>query len=128
MASGDFRSPLARAEGLGSAKSGTRHWWLQRVGAIALVPLTVWFLVAIIAHAGADYATFTSWLRTPVAMTGTILLLPVLFHHSALGLQVIVEDYTHSGSKFALLIAVRLSCYGLAIVGTVAVLRVAFGG
>ena len=128
MAPGDFRSPLARAEGLGSAKSGTRHWWLQRVSAIALVPLTVWFLAAIIAHAGADYATFTTWLRTPIAMAGTILLLLALFHHSALGLQVIIEDYIHSGSKFALLIAVRLGCYGLAVVGTVAVLCVAFRG
>ena len=126
MASGDFRSPLARAEGLGSAKSGTRHWWLQRVSAIALVPLTVWFLAAIIAHAGADYATFASWLRTPVAMTGTILLLLALFHHSALGLQVIVEDYVHQdGAKLGLLILIRFAMWGIGAAATFAVLRIA---
>ena len=58
-----FRSPLARAVGLGSAKEGSQHWWAERVTAVALVPLTLWFVASIIAHAGSDYATFIAWLK-----------------------------------------------------------------
>ena len=61
-----MRSPLGRALGLGSAKDGVEHWWLQRVTAIALVPLTVWFAASLIAHAGNDYAAFIAWLRIAV--------------------------------------------------------------
>ena len=81
-----FRSPLGRAIGLGSAKSGCQHWLVQRVTAVALVPLTLWF-VASIAHTGSDYPVFIAWLRTPFAAGGMILLLIALFHHTALGLQ-----------------------------------------
>ena len=108
-----FRSPLARAVGLGSAKKGSQHWWAERVTAVALVPLTLWFVASIIAHAGSDYATFIGWLQAPLTTLLVILLLIALFHHSALGLQVVIEDYVHSGFKFAAVIAVRLSCYGL---------------
>jgi succinate dehydrogenase / fumarate reductase, membrane anchor subunit len=123
-----FRSPLARAVGLGSAKKGSQQWWAERVTAVALVPLTLWFVASIIAHAGSDYATFIGWLQAPLTTLLMILLLIALFHHSALGLQVVIEDYVHSGFKFAAVIAVRLSCYGLAVAGIIATLRVAFGG
>ena len=123
-----FRSPLARAVGLGSAKKGSQHWWAERATAVALVPLTLWFVASIIAHAGSDYATFITWLQAPLTMLLMILLLIALFHHSALGLQVVIEDYVHSGVKFAAVIAVRLGCYGLAVAGIIATLRVAFGG
>lgn len=128
MERGSFSSPLARAIGLGSAKKGAQHWWTERVTAVALVPLTVWFVASIIAHAGNDYAAFIAWLGTPLATSCMILLLIALFHHSALGLQVVIEDYVHSGAKLAAVIAVRLGCYGLAVVGIVATLRIAFGG
>ena len=98
------------------------------VNAVALVPLTLWFVASIIAHAGSDYATFITWLQAPLTTLLMILLLIALFHHSALGLQVVIEDYVHSGVKFAAVIAVRLSCYGLAVAGIIATLRVAFGG
>ena len=120
-----MRSPLARAQGLGSAKGGVRHWWAQRVSAIALVPLTVWFLGSIIAHAGGDYATFIGWLKTPLASLAMIVLLLALFHHTALGLQVVIEDYIHSGAKFAAVIMVRLGCLAFASAGILAVLRIA---
>ena len=74
-----FRSPLARALGLGSAKSGAQHWWAQRVSAIALVPLCLWFVVSIVTHAGSDYAVFVAWIRTPLATSCMILLLVALF-------------------------------------------------
>lgn len=122
-----FRSPPARAVGLGSAKSGIRHWWRQRITAVALLPLSVWFAALIIAHAGSDYAVFKAWVRTPLVTSCMILLLITLFHHSALGLQVVIEDYVHSGAKFAAVIAVQLCCYGLAVVGIIAIVCIAFG-
>ncbi len=122
------RSPLSRALGLGSAKSGVEHWWAQRVSAVALVPLTLWFAASIISHTGSDYVSFVTWLQTPAAMVLTILLLIFLFHHTALGLQVVIEDYVHSGIKFVAVIAVRLCCFALAVTGIIAVLEIAFGG
>ena len=123
-----MRSPLARAMGFGSAKDGVEHWWIQRVSAVALVPLTLWFVASIIAHTGNDYATFIVWLRTPLASILMILLLIALFYHTALGLQVVIEDYVHSGVKFAALVAVRLRCFALAATGIVAALRIAIDG
>jgi succinate dehydrogenase membrane anchor subunit len=122
-----FRSPLARAIGLGSAKTGSRHWLAERISAVALIPLTLWFVASVIAHTRSDFVDFITWLRTPLATIGMILLLFALFLHTALGLQVVIEDYVHSGAKHIAVIAVRLSCYGLAATGIIAVLRIAFG-
>ena len=125
----NLRSPLARAIGLGSAREGVGPWWAERVSAVALIPLTLsWFAASIIAHTGSDYTTFVAWLRTPLVATLMILLLVAVFHHTALGLQVVIEDYIHSGAKFAAVIAVRLGCFALAIAGFVATLRIAFSG
>ncbi|MDQ2764177.1 MAG: succinate dehydrogenase, hydrophobic membrane anchor protein [Pseudomonadota bacterium] len=112
---------------LGSAKSGVAHWWAQRVSAVALLPLTLWFAASIIAHSGSDYAAFIAWLKSPLTTAPMILLVIALFHHTALGLQVVIEDYVHSGVKFAAVVAVRLGCFGLATAGIVASLSVAFG-
>jgi succinate dehydrogenase / fumarate reductase membrane anchor subunit len=122
------RSPLARAIGLGSAKSGVDQWWAERVSAIALVPLTLWFVAAMIAHTNSDYAAFVAWLRRPHVAILMIGLLIALFYHAALGLRVIIEDYRSSWTKFAGVIAAQLGCGGLAIAGIVATLRVAFSG
>ena len=123
-----MRSPLARAMGFGSAKDGVEQWWIQRVSAVALVPLTLWFVASIIVHTGSDYATFIIWLGTPLASILMILLLIALFYHTALGLQVVIEDYVHSGAKFGALIAMRLGCVALAVAGILATMRIAFGG
>ena len=122
-----FRSPLARALGFGSAKSGVRHWWAERTTAVALVPLCLWFVASIIAHSGSDYAVFIAWIKTPLATSCMVLLLIALFHHSALGLQVVIEDYVHSGVRFVAIVAIRLGCYGLAVIGIIATLHIAFG-
>ena len=124
----NMRSPLARAIGLGSAKEGVGVWWAERVSAVALVPLTLWFAASIIAHTGSDYATFIVWLRTPFAAILMSLLLIALFYHTALGLQVVIEDYVHSGVKFAAAMAVRLGCFAFATAGIVAALHIAFIG
>ena len=123
-----LRSPLGRARGLGSAKDGVEHWWLQRVTAVALAPLTVWFIASLIAHIGGDYASLLAWLRTPMAALLMVLLMVTLFHHTALGLQVVIEDYVHSGMKIPALLAVRLACLALAAAGVLATLRIAFSG
>jgi succinate dehydrogenase / fumarate reductase membrane anchor subunit len=123
-----MRSPLARAMGLGSAKMGVEHWWAERVSAVALIPLTLWFVASIIAQTSSDYATFVAWLRMPFTSIMMILLLAALFYHAALGLQVVIEDYRHAGAKFAALVIMRLSCFGLASAGIIATLHIAFGG
>jgi succinate dehydrogenase / fumarate reductase, membrane anchor subunit len=123
-----MRSTLASAKGLGSAKGGVEHWWAERVSAVALVPLTLWFVASIIAHTGSNYTIFIAWLHTPTAAVLMVLLLVALFHHTALGLQVVIEDYIHSKAKFAMVVAVRLSCFALAVIGILATLQILYGG
>ena len=122
------RWPLGRANGLGSAKEGAGQWWAERASAIALIPLTLWFAASLIAHSGDGYVAFNAWVRTPLATILMILLLIALFHHTALGLQVVIEDYMHSGARFAAVMAVRLGCVALAAAGIVATLSIAFSG
>jgi succinate dehydrogenase / fumarate reductase, membrane anchor subunit len=100
---------------------------MERVTAVALVPLTVWFAASVIALSGSDYAAFIAWLRTPLAMTLMVLLLIALFYHTALGLQVVIEDY-HTKARVLAVMAVRLGCFALASAGIVATLRIAFSG
>lgn len=122
------RSPIARAAGLGSSKSGVEHWLAERVSAVALVPLTLWFVTSIIAHSGSDHAVFLAWLSAPFPALLMILLLMALFYHTALGFQVVIEDYMHSGAKFAVVLLMRLGCLALAVGGIIATLRIVFRG
>ena len=122
-----MRSPFGRATGLGSAKEGFEHWWWERVTAIALIPLMLWFVASIVAHSGGDYAEFVAWLKMPLATCMMILLLIALFYHTALGLQVIIEDYVHSAIKIPALILMRLACFGLLTIGILMVVRIVFG-
>ena len=121
-----MRSPLGRALELGSAKDGVKQWWLERVTAIALVPLTVWFAASIVVHTGNDYVTLIAWLRTSIVTILMVLLLIALFYHTALGLQVVIEDYIHSGMKIPALLGMRFGCFALAAAGILAMLRIAF--
>jgi succinate dehydrogenase / fumarate reductase membrane anchor subunit len=124
-----MRSPLSRARGLGSAKAGVEHWFMQRVTAVALIPLTLWFMASLIARAGGDYGSFIVWLRTPSVTIVMVLLLLALFYHTALGLQVVIEDYVHSASaKISAVVAARCACFALAVAGIFAALRIAFDG
>jgi succinate dehydrogenase / fumarate reductase, membrane anchor subunit len=126
MAETRLRSPLGRAIGLGSAKEGVEHWWAQRVSAVALVLLGLWFAVSLIAHAGADRSAVIAWLQSPVPAVLAILLLIALFYHAALGLQVVIEDYVlGEWLKVSSLVAMRLICFALAVGGIYAVLRIA---
>ena len=125
MARQSMRSPLAHASGLGSAKEGVEHWWRERLTAVALVPLALWFIASIIVHGGDDYIEVIAWLRTPFATLMMVLLLAAVLHHSALGVQVIIEDYVHSAIKIPALVIMRLGCFALAAMGILAALRVA---
>jgi succinate dehydrogenase / fumarate reductase membrane anchor subunit len=117
---------LGRAIGLGSAKEGVGQWWIQRLTAVALVPLTMWFVISVIGHLGADLTTFRQWIGEPGTAIGFILLLIASFYHAALGLQVVIEDYVHTElAKLGLIMSVRLICSGLAVAGIFAVLRMA---
>lgn len=123
-----FRTPVKQARGLGSARSGVRHWWMQRVTAIALIPLGIWFAAAFIALLGADYLTVTAWLSRPINAVLAALLVAVMFHHSWLGIQVVVEDYVHAeGIKIASLLVIKFIHVLLAAFGVFVVLRIAFG-
>jgi succinate dehydrogenase / fumarate reductase membrane anchor subunit len=123
-----LRSPLGRVRGLGSAKEGVHHWIAQRVSAVGLVVLGLWFVTAVIANVGADYATFTRWLGNPGNATMMILTIGVSFWHMALGLQTVIEDYVHGCARTPSLIAVKLVSFGLAVFGILSVLKVALGG
>jgi succinate dehydrogenase / fumarate reductase membrane anchor subunit len=124
-----MRSPLGRAIGLGSAKEGVEHWWRQRLTAVALVPLTLWFVIALLAHVGVARQEAVAWLGSPIPAILMILLIGVAFYHAALGLQVVIEDYVHrEWSKLTLLIAMRFACFFLGVAGIFAILRMAFLG
>ena len=123
-----MRSPLGRAIGLGSAKEGVEHWWLQRITAVALVPLSLWFVIAIIRLVGADVDRVRDWVGNPLPATMLVLLLIATFYHASLGLQVVIEDYIHAElTKLGLVIIVRLGCVALAVAGMFAVLSMAVG-
>ena len=124
-----LRSPLGRARGLGSAKSGTQHWWAQRLTAIALVPLTIWFVIAMVAATGSDYTTARAFIGNPVTAVLLVLLIVATFHHAQLGLQVVIEDYVHTKPvEIALLLAIKGAAIVLALAAIFAVLSIAFGG
>ncbi|MBK8208618.1 MAG: succinate dehydrogenase, hydrophobic membrane anchor protein [Rhodospirillales bacterium] len=121
-----LRSSLGRVRGLGSAKEGVGHWWAQRVTAIALVPLAIWFVIAIVSLIGADYATFQLWLAQFGNALLMILTVIVLFYHAHLGMQVVIEDYVHGeGTRVATLLAVKFVLASLAASCVLAVVLVA---
>lgn len=126
-----IRTPLAGARGLGSAKSGVEHWWMQRVTAIALVPLTLWFVASLVNQVGADYASVIAWLTSPVPAVLMIVYVSALYYHSQLGLQVVVEDYVHNQwVKMATIIALQFAnilMAGFAIVSIIMIVSGAVG-
>lgn len=116
--------PRTRSRELGSARSGSRHWWLQRVTALALVPLTIWFVISLMTLIDADQRAYSQWIVEPLNAPLMIALIVILFCHMALGLQVIAEDYLHvERTKLLAVISIQLGSLGLAIVSVVAVIR-----
>ena len=123
-----LRSPLKRAAGLGSAKEGLSHWWTQRLTSVALVPLVLWFVFSLARIPELDYLQFRVWIASPVTATLLIVFLIAAFYHLQLGLQVIVEDYVHTGwLKLTSLILVNFSCWLLAVAAIISVLKLYLG-
>ena len=124
-----LRSPLGRVLGAGSARSGTGHWWAQRLSAVALLPLTLWFFWSLLLLPNLDYATMHTWLSVPLSALLAVLLVAVTAYHSYLGTNVVVEDYVHAhASKLFLGVLLRFVYVLCAAAGILAILRVAFSG
>ncbi len=125
----EMRSPLSRARGLGPTKEGgTAHWWAERMTAIALVPLTIWFVISAIAMVGADYATFKAWAGAHGNPVLLILYAIAVYHHGQLGMQVIIEDYIHHEAvHFTALILVKMTAVFLAAFTIFSIAKLTFG-
>lgn len=121
-----LKSPLGRVLGLGSAGTGTEHWLGQRLSAIAMVPLTLWFAISLLTLPSLDFYSVTAWVAAPLHAVLLILLVVALVYHSSLGTQVVAEDYLHApGLRVAVLTALRLLHVGLAVAGIFAVFLIA---
>lgn len=124
----DFRTRLKQVKGLGSSHHGVAHWWLQRVTAIAMIPLSLWFVFSLVtALLSPNVIKVAEWFALPLNSVLTVLFLGALFAHAKLGIQVVIEDYVKCKcSKFALLLANVFICYLFAGISILAVLKLHF--
>ena len=124
----DFRSDLGKARGLGSAKHGVSHWWFQRVTAVAMIPLFIWFITAVISvMISPDIRVVAHWFASPIHSLLMVLLLCAMFFHAKLGLQVVIEDYIKCPyTKYALLLGNSFFCFGGAAICIIVVLKMHF--
>jgi succinate dehydrogenase / fumarate reductase membrane anchor subunit len=121
-------TPLNRVLGLGTGKGAAEHWWMQRMTAVALLPLGLWLAYELLTLPGFDYTSVAAWVREPVTSILLILLVVAAGYHSSLGVQVVIEDYvTGKGSRAATLMASTLAHVALTIAAVFAVLKIAFG-
>ena len=128
-AKGSLRSELGRVRGLGSAKEGVHHWWAQRVSAIALIPLSLWFVANVVFLTDVDRATAIQWLGSPVTLGLMSLFLIAVIYHAVLGLQVVIEDYIHAKpTKLILLLFIQFAGFALVAAGIVAMLLITIYG
>ena len=125
-----LQTPLAKVRHLGSAKEGVSHWWWQRLTAILLVPLSLWFVGSLLSLVvgGAERDDFVDWLSGPVAAVLMLLFLGATFYHLKLGLQVVIEDYVHGTCKWVLLILNTLLCLLLGLAALYSVILIAVQG
>lgn len=124
-----FRTPLKKVRGLGSAKEGTGHWWMQRVSAVAVIVLGIWLVVLLGTAGDSGYEAMRQTFAHPVTATLTIALALSLYYHGYLGLQVVIEDYVHHRpTEVTLMILLRFAAFLAALVTTIAVLKLVFAG
>jgi succinate dehydrogenase / fumarate reductase membrane anchor subunit len=122
-----LRTPLGRVLGKGAAKEGVHHWWVQRVSSVALIPLAVWFVVALLSLPGLDYASVRAWAHQSWTAVLLVLFIGIACWHSKLGMQVIIEDYVHGAAKTLSLVLSTFAHTLIAAASIFAVLKVAFG-
>ena len=121
-----LRSPLRKVRGLGSAGEGTGHWWAQRMTAVALIPLLLWFVGALCVMVGSDYVAVREWVATPIVSILLVLLAIAAFHHAQLGLQVVIEDYVHiEWLKLSSIALVKFAAISLAVATIFSVVKIA---
>ena len=121
-----LRTPLSKVIGRGSAGEGVGHWWVQRVTAVALLPLTAWFVISLLGQSLQSYDAMRGWLGQPWVAVPTILLVFTLAWHSKLGVQVVIEDYVHAkGTKTTLFLLSTFVHIGAAVAGIFAILALA---
>lgn len=113
--------------GLGSAKTGTEHWWLQRVTAVANIPLVIFLIVFILSHLGADHAALVASVKHPLIAIALIAAFLSVLWHMRLGMQVVIEDYVHGGWRIACLIANSFFTIALGLAALYAILSMSFG-
>ena len=123
-----LQSPIARVRGLGSAKEGLHHWWVQRLTAVALVPLSLWFIYSLVSVTGADYQTVRAWMGDTLNAALMLMFILSLYYHAALGVQVVIEDYIDSEwQKIVCLILVKFLAWLAGLSAAIAVLKVYLG-
>lgn len=123
-----LRSPLGRARGYGSAKEGVQHFWVQRVSAVALIPLTLWFVFSVAQLPVESFGAVKHWVAVPSVAVMLVLFIATLFYHSMLGVQVVVEDYVAGeGRKLVTLLVLKFAHAIAAAAGIFAVLKIALG-
>ena len=124
----DMRTPLGRVRGLGSAKSGTEHFWRQRLTAIANVPLTIAVIIIVVALLGRNHAAAQQILGSPLVAIVMLLFIGSITYHMRLGMQVIIEDYVHhEGWKLGLVIANTFFTIAVGLAAVYAILKLSFG-
>jgi succinate dehydrogenase / fumarate reductase, membrane anchor subunit len=124
----DMRTPLGRVRGFGSARSGTQHFWFERLTAVALVPLTVAAVLIVLSLLGRNLAAIVQILGSPLVAIVMLLFIITMTYHMKLGMQVVIEDYVHEGGrKYLLLIGNSFFCVVIAIAAVFAVLKLSFG-
>ena len=122
----DLRSPLGRARGLGSAKDGTHHFWVQRVSAVALIPLSLWFVFSVAQLSSLSYDQVHWWVGYPAVAVTLVLFIAAALYHSMLGVQVVIEDYVGSeGMKITALLLSKFFHFAVAAASIFAVLKIA---
>jgi succinate dehydrogenase / fumarate reductase membrane anchor subunit len=124
----DMRTPLGKVRGFGSARSGTEHFWYQRLTSVALVPLSIGVVLIMVALLGRNHAAVVQILGSPIVAIVMLLFVVSMAYHMKLGMQVIIEDYVHDeGSKFSLLIGNSFFCFVIALAAVFAILKLSFG-
>ena len=120
-----LKSPLGKAIGLGSAKHGFGHWWWQRVSAVALVPLCIWFVLSLLCLINSDYQAVLEWFSSPIQTSLMIVFVLTLIYHAQTGLQVVIEDYIHKKCvNLALLYGVKFLSVLMAVIAVVSIFRI----
>ncbi len=118
------KSPLATAQGLGSAKDGTGHWWGQRVSAVLMIPLVIFLLISYMGLDSIDHITITAWIKQPLIAASMLMFVLCMFFHSESGVQVVIEDYIHGKTKVVSMLLSKFAHIIFALVAVISILKI----